>query len=106
MGSVRRGSGVLVHPEVLDEEAGAFNAAALALETGARRVGPALDAAGAGLPGWRTGVALDHCAAAWTACLTGLAAELDSHAEDLRATARNYRTVDTGVGRLFGAELR
>jgi hypothetical protein len=100
------GSGVLVHPEALDAEAGVFHAAALALESGGRRVRPALVSAAAALHGWRTGPALDDCAAAWARCLAGLGAELDGHAGDLRATASNYREVDAGVTRSMSAGLR
>ena len=37
--------------------------------------------------------------AAWARCLAGLSAALDGDADNLRATAENYRTVDAGVAR-------
>ena len=93
------GSGVLVQPEVLDAEAGVFNAAALAVESGAQRARAVLAGAGAALPGWSTGAALGDCAAAWAQCLSGLAAALDRDADNLRASARNYREADAGAAR-------
>ena len=93
------GPGVLVRPEALDAEAGVFGAAAVAVESAAGRARTALAAGAAGLPGWRIGAALDDCAAAWAQCLSTLAAALDGDADNLRATAENYRTVDAGVAR-------
>ncbi|MHA6762521.1 hypothetical protein [Streptacidiphilus sp. PAMC 29251] len=104
MGSVvgfSDGSGVLVHPEALDAEAGVFNAAALAVESGAQRARAALAETGAALAGWSSGAALADCAAAWAQCLSGLSAALDRDADGLRATARNYREADAGAARQF-----
>jgi uncharacterized protein YukE len=95
------GSGVLVRPAALDTEAGVLQAAASAVGSGARRARQSLTAAAAGLRGWRTGAALDDCAAAWTQCLAVLAAALDREADDLRATARNYRVADAEAARRF-----
>jgi uncharacterized protein YukE len=93
------GSGVQVRPEALDAEAGVFGAAAVAVESGAGRAGASFSAGAAGLGGGRIGAALHECAAAWAQCLAGLSAALDGDADNLRATAENYRTVDAGVAR-------
>ena len=98
------GGGLAVRPEVLEAEASALNSAALRVESVVRgRLGEVAVAGGA-LAGWRTGVALEECAAAWAIRLAALAAGLDGHGDRLRATARNYREVEAGVRASFAMQ--
>lgn len=89
--------GLAVRPELLEAEAGALNAAALAVAPGSQRVRASAAGAGAALPGWRTGAALEECASAWAGCFADLSASLDAHADRLRATSRNYRDADASA---------
>lgn len=95
--AVVEGGGLAVRPEVLEAEASALNSAALQVESAVRRGLGELVAAAGDLAGWRTGSALEECAAAWAARLAVVVTALDGHAGRLRVSARNYRETDATV---------
>lgn len=105
--SSTEGGGLAVQPGLLETEAGVLNAAAIAVEAALGQARGPLAEGCAALPGWQSAAALADCLAAWEQRLGVLVRALDGHADSLRATARNYREVDTGAAsRLLAAAHR